>query len=413
MARSRLSALHFLGNTVPMISGIATAPFSARALGVDGRATVVVVTAVSVGLLILGTFGLAWISRRELSVDITTSRTWKARALRVDAFSFLPAAIAGAGLSVLLDVTLVEALPLCLVIVLSTLSAVRAVWANTLIASGRSWGYGVANLLATGVIVIATIGLYFAGSLNLASALWIQFVGLMIQTLTVAVLAERVPGARGFAIHAGPWLRTWRTKIRRSVGGQVADFAVGRSDLLIVALAGSQFEIGLYSVPGLIAIVVYHVSVTVVQHSWSPGVAKSDRERAAISWQVSVAAGALVTVVCGLGVWLVFLPLFGEAFEPSQAYILPACTMAIGISSVVPAVQHSSTAGGRNHVALIALGVVAVAALLATTWAPEPTIAVGVLAAGLFVAGAGYIMSVSGWVALAPRWTALRRFIRG
>lgn len=413
MARRGMSVLHVLGNTVPMVSGVLTAPFTARALGVEGRAIMVVVTTLSTGLLILGTFGLAWITRQELSRDLTAFRVWRSRALRVDAVSVLPSVAVGVGLAVALDVTMAEAVPLCLVVALSATSAVRAVWANALIASGRSWGYGLTNLLATAAVVVGTVATYGLDVLSLSVALWIAFVGLAVQTLGVGLLARGIEGARGFDRRPGPWLRTWGARVRTSVGGQLADFAVARSDLVVVGVVATRFELGLYSVPGLIPVVVYQLSVTVIQHSWSPGAASSDENRAAISWQASVVAGSLATVVGGLGVWLVFLPLFGSQFMGSQQYILPACAMALALTSVTPAVQHAATSPGRSYVALVALASAGVVGLAASVLGVGAAASVGLLAAALFAVGAVYTARTAGLCALMPRAGRLVSFVRG
>lgn len=413
MARRGMSVLHVLGNTVPMVSGVLTAPFTARALGVEGRAIMVVVTTLSTGLLILGTFGLAWITRQELSRDLTAFRVWRSRALRVDAVSVLPSVAVGVGLAVALDVTTAEAVPLCLVVALSATSAVRAVWANALIASGRSWGYGLTNLLATAAVVVGTVATYGLGVLSLSVALWIAFVGLAVQTIGVGLLSRDIEGAHGFDRRPGPWLRRWGARVRTSVGGQVADFAVARSDLVVVGVVATRFEFGLYSVPGLIPVVVYQLSVTAIQHSWSPGAASSDEDRAAISWQASVVAGSMATVVGGLGVWLVFLPLFGSQFLGSQQYILPACAMAVALTSVTPAVQHAATSPGRSYVALVALVSAGAVGVAASSLGLGAAASVSLLAVALFGVGAVYTARTAGLCALVPRVGRLVSFVRG
>ncbi len=396
-----------------MVSGIVTAPFTARALGVEGRAVVVVVTTVSVGLLILGTFGLGWITRQELSRGMSSARDWKQRALTVDATSFLPSIAAGAALAWVLGVGGHVVAPLIVVISLSMLSALRAVWANMLIASGRAWGYGVANLSATTFVVFATVGAYVLQLLTLASALWIQAGGLAIQTSLVALLAERIPHARGIGRASRGWLRAWFPRIRKSVGGQIVDFVVGRSDLIVVALVGTSFQLGLYSVPGLIPVVVYQITVTVIQHSWAPGVAKDTAARIGISWRVSVLVGTFASIVGGLGVWLVFLPLFGEQFEGSVDYIVPACAMAAGIAAIVPAVQHAATSDGGSLVVWSTLGAVLVNALVARGLGWHVADAVVVLAVTLVLVGATYTARSAGVGALLPRPRELIRFVRG
>lgn len=411
--RQKLSALHFLGNVVPMISGVVTAPFTARALGVDGRAVVVVVVTVSVGLLILGTFGLAWITRQALNVDLGAAQVWKSRALRVDLVSLLPSGIVGFLLAKGLGVGVSEVAPVVFVTVLSATSALRAVWANLLIVSGRAWAYGVTNLAYTGTVVLLTVSAYFAEILTVATALWVQAAGLIVQMAVLGFLAEVAPSTRGLKACPGPWVREWRGRISRSVGGQWIDFAVARSDLLVVLVIGTRTDLGLYSVAALIPMVIYQVSVTLIQHSWTPGAAITEADRAVQAWQSSVAVGIVLACIGGPALQVLFLPLFGSQFVPAETFIAPACVMAVGLSSVVPAIQHSSTRVQRSYTSLIAL--VGGAASLAFSWAVavRPETAVVSLGAVFLAIGSLYAVRTAGWSALAFKPRKLWQFVRG
>ncbi len=411
--RQKLSALHILGNVVPMISGVVTAPFTARALGVDGRAVVVVVVTLSVGLLILGTFGLAWITRQALNADLSAAQVWKSRALRVDLVSILPAVLIGILLAKFLRVGGSEVAPVAFVTVLSTAAALRAVWANLLIVSGRAWAYGVTNLAYTGTVVLLTITAYFADKLTVATALWVQAAGLIVQMVVLGFLAELAPSTRGLMTSPGPWVREWRGRIGRSVGGQWIDFAVTRSDLLVVLVVGTRTDLGLYSVAALIPMVIYQVSVTLIQHSWAPGVAISEADRAVQAWQSSVVVGTVLACIGGPALQMLFLPLFGNQFVSVETFIIPACVMAVGLSSVVPAIQHSSTRAQRSFTSLIAL--LGGAASLAFSWAGavSPQTAVALLGAVFLVVGSCYVVRTVGLRAIAFKPRKLWLFIRG
>ena len=121
------SIIHLAGNLFPVVSGLLTAPLTARSLGVDARGQLTIILLVSTAITVVGNFGLSWVARADVARDPSLARAWNRLGVRA-AFLMLPfALVIGVVLSKALSLSAMESVVVLALFGLSSLSASRGV----------------------------------------------------------------------------------------------------------------------------------------------------------------------------------------------------------------------------------------------------------------------------------------------
>ena len=336
---------HLIGNLAPILSGLLTAPLTARSLGVDARGQLTLILLVSAVITVIGNFGLSWLARADVADNPRMAGPWQRLGLRT-AFAMLPVALAvGVVLAGRLQLTGVEAASVLLLFTLSSLSASRGVTANVLIALGRNDLFGRANLAMTLAMVSVIVVSFLFSWLTLAVAVAATAVGFMVQLTILGVgfrLARRAQAARDAAAATPPAAPTRLTflgvlpRAFRSWLSQLSEIIVCRADVVLLSSQAATYQLGLYSVVALIPQISYQVYSTLIQQSYARSQTVSLSQRTTLLWVACAGAGL---VLAGLALpaayWL--LPvIFGAPFTGARDYLLPAAALTIGLATLAP-----------------------------------------------------------------------------
>ena len=372
----RLSLLHVGGNVVPMVSGIVTAPLTARAVGVQGRGQLAVIVLVGSLAMVAGSLGMGWYARDVIATGKLTLRDLLSSTLLADCLLVLPALVLTWGLGRALNLAGTTLIIAGAYLVVAGCSASRTALSATVVGAGWLRLYGLGSLFQTSLTVALIILLFIVGQLSVSSTLVVLVVGILAQMIwnLVALLWHDV-GRRTLSTRSGG-----RPSILRAasiLSSQIADVAIARSDLILVSLAATSSGIGFYSVVALIPQVGYQVANTLMQQSFASLTPEKGTSRLPLTWG-AVQIWALTYALLSFPVaWFTIPIVFGDSFAPSRAFLGAACVFAFGASLLVPVIQNRAVTG--------------------STWSLQ-----------IKVATAFCVMAASSrWLGLPPRWGLL------
>lgn len=413
--------VHLIGNLAPIVSGIITAPLTARALGVEQRGVLAIVLIAYSAIVAIGAFGVGWLARAEVARDRYTALYWRSLAPLVSGF-FLPfAVLVGIATTLILGVNGVDQVLVVVLCAVGAFSASRSVDGNILISSGRQGSYGSINLIYTCVVVAAIVVSFVFDRLTLGVAVFANVLGAIVQLAMLAVAGHRLISSERVRY------QTRRTEMRASTEwgyrsvirqgavawrSQILDMSLTKSDTFLSGLSGSARSVGYYSVVQILPQVSYGLFNTIVQRSFSvrPKATANDR------------LGALATVclVTSAGLCVVALPVawwgipvvFGSDFLGARALLPAGIAVTFGLSAMAPVLQDAvrRPRTGRAAIACVAVPVVLGVCF---SFVATPLIAISIFGLFATLSGWAYVLWFvrRGILAWSPRNAF--KFIRG
>lgn len=389
------AALHLAGNVAPVLTGLVTAPLTARALGPEARGELAVILLLAVLVGLVGAFGLGPMARQAVSEDLGQAHGWSDRGRRVTLFSASIAALVGVAIGITLGLSWWETLVSVAFLALAGTSASKSIDANILIVAGRTKQFGLANLIAAGTIGIGIVLAFALGWLSLTIVIALNAVALVVQMSYVAI-QRRLLLAR---LEASQWkqesLKVLLPRAWRAWRSQLVEATLLRSDSLFFISQASVTVVGLYAVVALIPQMCYQVFQTLIQHSYATSPRIRIRQRTTLLWQFCLLCGLPLAVLGGSAGFLLIPVLFGPAFIPSLELLVPACAMAVCLAGLAPVVQHFAISPTGDSWFPIVCLVIAGAAWfvginIGSAWG------VLTMAAGFVVVSGAYIYLLSG-----------------
>lgn len=346
-ARWHGGSLLVVGNLSMLISGVVTAPLTAVALGPTGRGQVVIITLVASLLILVGSAGLGWSSRDAVAQRPRDARVWHRAALKISGFVAPIAALLAVPVGVALQLDSTAAAMSIILFAIAGLACSRAVAGNALIALGRAAHFGLANLIYTAMLVLTIVVLFVTGLLTVASAIAANALGLLVQVLVLEWLLRRAihdteklaaPDESESPLHVREILRRSRPYWR----AQTVDSLIARSDVIVVAMAGSAAVVGLYSIAGLVPQIGFAVFTSITQWSFSASPRLAPRRRLALLLQANSVAAIVYAAIAVPTLYLLIPTVFGEEFIASRSYLAPALAMTLALAVSVPMMQDSA-----------------------------------------------------------------------
>lgn len=411
MTRRRLRSLtHLGGNVVPVLSGLATAPLTARALGVEGRGGLTIVLLVSGILVVIGSMGFGWVARHDIGRDPSSTYEWLSIARWFDVSMVPVGAGVAAAISMYLQLDRQQSIATGLLLVLSTCSASRAVRGNALVALGRNAELGRTGLIISLISVVGMVALFFFEMLSLASAIWVSFTSLAVQTVLIRHAVIRALSTGGISNTGGSKIRHsgFMRRSARSAISQTTDLAVCKADALTAGMVGSISQVGLYSTAAIIPQVAYQLVLTAIQQSYVAFPRISRVERLAMVWHSCLFIGLASSLIAFPSAWVLIPVVFGEDFVGAREFIGPACIVVLGLGSICPAVQDSAVSGSPTKIsAVLVLGAAGCAAAQ-LAGAGLGTV-VAMIGTGYLFVGVLYVWRVCGARTLLPRLSSFKR----
>lgn len=389
------AVLHLAGNVAPVLTGLVTAPLTARALGPETRGELAVILLIAVLVGLVGAFGLGPMARQAVSEDIGQAHGWSERGRRVTLFSASIAALVGGGIGYALGLSWWETLASIALLALAGMSASKSIDANILIVAGRTKQFGLANLLAAGTIGIGIVVAFTLGWLTLTLVITLNAVALVVQMSYIAI-QRCLLLAR---LEAGQWkqesLKALIPKAWRAWRSQLVEATLLRSDSLLLISQASVTVVGLYAVVALIPQMCYQVFQTLIQHSYATSPRARIRQRTTLLWQFCVLCSLPLAVLGGAAGFLLIPVIFGPAFIPSLELLVPACAMAICLAGLAPVLQHFAISPTGDSWFPVVCLIIAVAAWFVGNRLGSAS---GILsmAAGFVLASGAYVYLLSG-----------------
>lgn len=389
--------VHLIGNLAPLLSGLITAPLTARALGAAGRGEITLLITVSTILITVGTFGLGWVVRDAVAHDPFSVDYWRRKA-RMLAIGLLPVAI---GIALMmaywLGLTEWETIVTCVFYGIGAFAGTRSVEGSALVSLGKTTALGFANLLYAALVVGLTVALFFLGALDVANLVVANALGVSAQMFVLWVVIRRqrrgnltALAQRTVELRRDPAHSTREVLKRAGVAWrtQLVDAASLRADTLLLGGFASRQVVGLYSVVALLPQMAFAVYLTLVQRSFarSPGLAPEVRLR--VLMQGCVITG-IVGCVVGIPLAYIGIPwLFGPDFTAARQYLLPGGLMVLGLAALTPVMVDLS----RRPKSAVTLLLVFVPALVvaALGFLMNPFMGLLLLGLGYVVAGLAY-----------------------
>lgn len=412
--------VHYTGNLSPVLSGLITAPLTARALGVDGRGIVALIVLVSTTLITIGAFGLGWLAREAIAEDPLSFGFWRRKA-RLVSFAAAPLFAATAAiLSLALQLSVIELVLVLVFYVIGAFSVVRSVEGNGLIALGRNHSLGVVNIAYSTTVATLIIVFFVVGILNVALTVVANALGLLVQIVLLtrfvrsATATSRVyeaMRAKDMATDPQWGIRSLLAKSGRSWRAQVLDAAAVRLDTVLVALFANVRQVGLYSVVALLPQIAYVSCLTIVQTSFARS-PRLDRDlRVALLFQACLIASFGLTAI-GLPVAYWGIPIFfGAEFTDARDYLLSGSVMAVGLAGMSVAFFDAA----RRERSGIAVLLLVLLPLLAATPVSllDPFSGVAALGFGFLLSSVVYVMRHAGIAAMRPQLGHVRSMLTG
>ncbi|MGY1670999.1 hypothetical protein [Geodermatophilus sp. SYSU D00710] len=387
----KAGVLHGLGNLLPGVTGIITAPLTARALGVQDRGVSSVLITAFALFSVAAAAGLGWGAREATIRHPGAAPVWVRRAWWVSLVSAVPAALLTFWLARGLALERTEVVALIVLLGFASTSAVRSVQANVLLSRGAIAAVGLANIVMALATTAALVAFFFAERLTVATVVALNALGLVAQwsVLQVALRrdsrSERVLASGGPAGFKAPDADV-RTYFLTGVA-QTLDALSSRLDILLVAIVASSRSVGLYSVAAVLPQVGYFLFLTLVQRSFAVSPSLSIETRSRHLFIACTGVAVVYAVVGGALAALAIVPIFGQEFEEARSYLWPAMAMTVGLAALAPTLLRWQR-GGRSVVsslsALLVVG--ALAAFVGTAmgdWWSVTVLGIGLIALGL------------------------------
>ncbi|SFP13677.1 Membrane protein involved in the export of O-antigen and teichoic acid [Geodermatophilus dictyosporus] len=400
----RAGLLHGLGNVLPAVTGLVTAPLTARALGVLDRGTVTVVMTAATLFSIPAIAGMGWGTLIAVGKDPAALPVWKRRARRVALVASLPGAVLVVWLATVLPLTAAQTAAAALLFAYASSIAVHAVNSNFLVSVGSIAPVGVSSIalsvVTTGLLVI----LFVSGQLTLATVVLANVAGLLTQSAVLFWAARRA--ARRIAGRpTAPAEQTpeadapTRRRLFMTAIAQTLDAFSARLDLIVIALVAEARVIGLYSIAAVIPQISYFAYLTLVQRSFARSPALTIEQRSRHLFLVCSGASIALAAAGGAASWVLIDPIFGTEFGQARDYLWPAMLVTLGLGAFIPTLLLWQRAGRRALVALGVVVVIAGAAILVGRVA-SPWWGIVALGAGLGTTGLTQYVGRWGWQSL-------------
>lgn len=393
-------AVHLIGNLAPLLSGLITAPLTARALGAAGRGEIALLITVSAILITVGTFGLGWLVRDAVAHDPLSVDYWRRKA-RMLAIALLPMSIVIAlMMSNWLRLSPWETIVTCLLYGIGAFAATRSVEGNALVSLGNTTALGLANVAYAALVVSMTVGLFFLGVLDVANLVIANGLGLLVQMLVLWLKLRRqrrdklsALAQRTNELRTDPAYSTREVLKRAGVAWrtQLVDTASLRADTLLFGGFTSKQVLGLYSVVALLPQVAFAVYMTLIQRSYAKSPRLAPEVRLRVLMQGCMAVGVSGCVI-GIPLAYIGIPwLFGPDFTAARQYLIPGGLMMLGLAALTPVMVDLS----RRPRSAVTLLLVFVPALVLGVlgFLVNPFIGVSLLSLGYVVAGVTYSTS--------------------
>jgi len=385
-------AIHLMGNLAPMLSGLLTAPMTARSLGPGGRGEVTIIMLISGVVIIAAGFGFGWLARHSVGTDRFSITFWRESALKASLLAIPVSLGVGVTAALVLRFDFSATIATLVLMTLSAMASLRSVDANVLVAIDRPATVGAVNLSGAAITLIVVVAAFLMGTLNVTVAIYSNAAGIVVQValLTFALRRLLAPQLdryrdRKLQMKSDPEYRGRRMfdRASRSWASQVIDALVLKTDTAVSLSGGSTRQVGLYSAAALIPQVAYAIVLTIIQRSYakSPAVSPVDRLRLL---QQTCTMLAVVLVIAGAPTAYFFLPWFlGQDFVSARAYIPAACAATLGLAVIAPVIQFTSS--GRQSLwplTAISLSALVMGSALGTI----SNISLGIFAAGIVLA---------------------------
>jgi O-antigen/teichoic acid export membrane protein len=402
--RRRLAALtatHYAGNILPMVTGLATAPLTARALGPEGRGEMAVIGTVASFLVLVGSMGFGWAARDAVATDPDSVLFWR-RLSTWFALLGLPLSLGvGVAVSWSFGLATAQGAAVLLFYAAAAVATRRAVDAGVLVSLGTPHLASVANIIYAVGVMLSVVFLYLADRLDLTTVIMANMLGFLIQSVALSILVGRYVRAHRVALDVR--LTEMRTDpdyrpisvFRRGWGffrAQLVDGLATRADILLATMGGKA-TVGLYSVTFLLPQVAYTCFVTVVQTSFSRHPRMDPEDRLALVYRASTLLGCLLALA-GCTVAYPAIPwVFGQEFAGARGFLIPAACMTLGLAGLSAVLQHIGRSPSAFWLAIVVATPMAVG-LVVTTWSAAASISA--LGLGFAVASAAYVCAKSG-----------------
>lgn len=415
-----LRGFHLAGNVAPLLSGLITAPLTARALGPEGRGEVAIIVVVATVLMTVAACGIPWLARSELAKDPMSLSFWR-RQGRVVGLALLPIALVCAFLLIgAVRLTPLESISVYVLFVLSVLAAARGIEANALITMGKPGQFGLANLIGA-LVTLASITIAFVlGTLSVATVLWTSVASMGTQVVLSVFLVHRsMRGHRELLAQRERELRAdpaYRGRVllargSRAWGSQAGEAAVTRGDTISLSLIASASQVGYYSIVALIPQAAYAVYTTIVQASYSRD-RGHELDQFRHVFQTCVAVSVAGVLVGGPAAWLLIPLVFGHDFTTSREYLPAGLVMTLALATIAPVIQRLS-AGRKPLLPLVGILIAGAGGTVAASFVVAPSLVIVVLGALLWLGGVMYAAFVTQGGALRPKPRELLSWWRG
>lgn len=341
--------LLLVGNLSPLMTGLLTAPITARALQADGRGQITQVLLVATAIQVIATLGLPWLSRTAVATEPRSSRSWARVGLMVGVPCMplalavcLPPTVGQLGLSP------EQMILTASIFAVSSFSAYRGTRGNTLLSLGRPELFGLVVSVGSLILLGAVVGLAALRELDLSTLLYANLIVLVVQLSLVAGLARRVecrsqlPGTPRIDPRAltRPWL------------AQVSEFTLTRVDLILLVLVGNVPVLGVYSLVALVPQALYAACQSVVQLSYSPARYGVGPRRHAHIAHASLLIGLVTAGLAVPTILFLFPVLFGPSFSAAAEFIPAVVVMCLAVAGLAPAIARG--ADGSKSIFLLA-----------------------------------------------------------
>lgn len=340
--------IHLAGNVAPVLAGLVTAPLTARSLGPSARGELAILLLVAAIVGLVGAFGLGLLARKAVAEDLGQAHGWSRRGKSITLFAVVIAAGAGVSIASALSLEVDETLAAAALFAFAGMSASRSIDGNILIVAGRTKQYGAANLAASASVSLGIVAFFCLGFLSLWNVIALNAASLVIQMLCITIPMRRLLNSIPKTDFRPEPLKKLATRAWRAWRSQMLEAGVIRADtLLFVALTNVQ-TVGLYAVVSLVPQMAYQVVQTLIQSSYAANPLLRSRIRIKMLWQITVAAGALMAVLGSLAAIPLVPLLFGPAFEPALALLVPAGLVTVGLAGLGPTLHHYATSEAQD-----------------------------------------------------------------
>lgn len=342
------SVLPYVGNLAPVMSGLLTAPLTARSLGVTNRGELAALLLVSTGITVIGAFGLAWLARADVAARPELARVWARLGVRAG-LVFAPfAMVAAAAAAASMQLSVGETIAVTVLFLFAALSSSRAVTANILVSLGQSNRFALANLAMTLTVLLVIVVAFLLHHLTLAVALSANAAGFVVQSLLlargfrVAVRNLTTASRHGDGFEGRLTLRVVIPRAFRSWSSQLSELGASRADVIVMTSQAASSQLGLYSVVALIPQMTYTVYSTVIQQSYARNPSAPLRHRTTVLWLTCFLVGLAISVAAFPIAYFLIPIVFGDNFSGARTYLPLALAVTVSLALVAPVTADSA-----------------------------------------------------------------------